>query len=105
MAIGRSLADGEGWQATPIVVAEGNRWYSSWHSHGRGHSERDDAPHASNVREYIGRYGYDIPIDARRVEEVDRVIQSPGSYYRYGKGGSVTIVSPAKGKVYFFYAG
>ncbi|MGO4736552.1 hypothetical protein AB4099_08415 [Bosea sp. 2KB_26] len=46
-----------------------------------------------------------IPMEAGRDAEADRSIQEAGSFYCYGRGGSVTIVDPVRGKVYFAYAG
>jgi hypothetical protein len=61
--------------------------------------------HSPTVDEYLGKYGFLIAIEEIRVAEVDQAIQTPGSFYKVGRGGSVTVVDPIRGKVYFFYAG
>lgn len=54
---------------------------------------------------YLRKYGFPIPIEKGRADEADRAIRSPGSFYSYGRAGSITIVDPARGKVYFAYVG
>lgn len=63
------------------------------------------ARHPPDLVEYLDKYGFSIPIEEGRLDEANKAIQSGGSFYSYGKGGSVTIVDPARGKVYFAYAG
>jgi hypothetical protein len=62
-------------------------------------------PHPPTLFEYLEKYGFSIPIEEGREAETDKAIQTSGSFYSYGKGGSVTVVDPVRGKVYFFYAG
>lgn len=54
---------------------------------------------------YLDAYGFSIPVDREYRDQMDHVIQNPGSIYTYGRGGSITVVDPARGKVYFAYAG
>jgi hypothetical protein len=54
---------------------------------------------------FLGKFGFDIEVEDVLQNEVNKAVQSPGSFYSYGSGGSVTIVDPANGKVYFAYAG
>lgn len=48
---------------------------------------------------------HDIFVEEGRDAEANRAISTPGSFYSYGRGGSLTIVDPARGKVYFAYEG
>lgn len=98
-AIGGRLSGDGGWQATPIVDR-----YSDWHPYDR-EGMGWDHPHSTNVAEFMDRYGFGIPVKKDRAAEADRAIGSAGSYYRYGRGGSVTIIDPSRGRVYFVYAG
>lgn len=90
----------EEWKRTPVDDwADGG---ARWHSHGKN----DSTPgHAADIKEYLGLYGFGIQIDQGQIDNVNRVIRTPGSFYEYGVGGSVTIVDPKHGKVYFAYAG
>lgn len=106
--LGEALEGTEGtWLVTPVDDRSTEQAVSQWHPYDnppvRG-AERiaRDPP---NVSEFLGKYGFEISIDARFEREANEAIQSGGSLYHYGPGGSVTIVDPNKGKVYFFYAG
>lgn len=86
------------WRPTPVTDdAISNRWH--------GQDEQLPLNHPVDFREYLGRYGFDIPVEQRRIDEANRAIRSPGSFYRYGRGGSITVVDTRHGKVYFAYAG
>jgi len=54
---------------------------------------------------YLSRWGFGIPIAKPLLEEVDEVLNNPGSFYTYGQGGSLLIIAPARKKVYLLYAG
>ena len=88
------------WQPTPVDDRpDGGK---RWHLHdGRG----PPPPHGPDIKEYLDKFGFSIPVDRRRIDEVNRAIRTPGSFYSYGRGGRVTIVDPQSGKVYFAYAG
>ncbi len=43
----------------------------------------------------------DVPVEDGRDDDANRAMTSPGSLYALGQGGSITIVDPALGKVYF----
>lgn len=89
----------EMWSATPIDdVSESDKWHPD-------DDEGTTRPHQPNVREYLSKYGFEIDVEPTRQMEVDRALQTPGSLYSYGRGGSVTVVDPSRRKVYFFYAG
>ncbi len=86
------------WRPTPV---DDKREEDRWHSHD---PPRKMGPHSPMIQEYIDRYVMiNIPDGAAR--EADHAIRTPGSFYTYGSGGSVTIVDPIKEKVYFAYAG
>lgn len=102
--LGEKLSGAEGtWRATPV-----DDRIDEWHPY-------DDEPgmmavelparHPPNLEEYLEKYGFSIPIEKGRTDEANKAIQSGGSFYSYGAGGSVTIIDPARGKVYFAYAG
>jgi hypothetical protein len=98
--LGEALSDGKtSWHATPIdETGSRNRWHHY-------DSETERHRHPATIREYLGAYGFSIPIEMGRDDEANRAIREAGSFYSYGRGGSVTIVDPARGKVYFAYAG
>lgn len=91
--------ESENWHSTPV---DDKGEQSRWHHY-------DDEPiranHPATIAEYLDRYGFPIPIEKGRDDEANRAIREPGSFYSYGPGGSLTIIDPAKGKVYFTYAG
>lgn len=102
--LGEMLSGAEGtWRVTPV-----DDRIDEWHPY-------DDEPgmmevelparHPPNLEEYLEKYGFSIPIEKGRTDEANKAIQSGGSFYSYGGGGSVTIIDPARGKVYFAYAG
>ncbi|MFC7396077.1 hypothetical protein ACFQU1_02560 [Chelatococcus sp. GCM10030263] len=93
------------WRPTPVGDAGDHR---EWHpyDHDPGMMTARRAPqHPPTIWEYLEKYGFIIPIEPGKDVEADQAIQQPGSFYSYGKGGSVTIVDPVRGKVYFAYAG
>ncbi|MBB3647448.1 hypothetical protein FHX14_003663 [Rhizobium sp. BK619] len=107
--LGNMLSGAKGaWHETPVDDRGDEAAISQWH-----HYDHDpqmmtiDRPqrHPPTIFEYLEKYGFTIPIEERRASEADRSIQSSGSFYSYGEGGSVTIVDPGRGKVYFAYAG
>jgi len=88
------------WQLTPVADwADGGR---NWHAYDESRSMR---PHAADIREYLDKYGFGIPIEPTRAEQLNHAIRTTGSFYSYGHGGSITVVDPRYGKVYFAYAG
>ncbi|MDE8651907.1 hypothetical protein [Novosphingobium album (ex Liu et al. 2023)] len=98
--LGEALPGGaESWHATPVDES-GVR--NSWHHYD---SEAEKHGHSATIAEYLDKYGFSIPIEKGRDDEANRAIREPGSFYSYGRGGSVTIIDPARGKVYFAYAG
>lgn len=92
------------WHPTPVEHA-GNK---DWHPY-------DDDPqmmsvtragqHLPSIGEYLDKYGFGIPVEHDYEAEANQSIQSEGSFYSYGRGGSVTIIDTIRGKVYFAYAG
>ncbi|PRH87057.1 hypothetical protein C5L14_10385 [Labrys okinawensis] len=92
------------WHRTPVGDTGDERWYP----HDDTLQMKGAAPgslHSPSIAEYLGRYGFFISIEKKRATEADQAIQAGGSFYAYARGGRVTIVDPARGKVYFAYAG
>jgi len=103
------LSGGQGaWHATPVDDRSDERALGRWHPY-------DDDPdmmsverperHPPTISEYLEKYGFYISIEDGRDGEADKAIQSTGSFYSHGTGGSITIVDPGRGKVFFAYAG
>ena len=61
--------------------------------------------HKANLKDFLDKYGFSIPIEEGRDKEINYAIQQPNSFYSYGGGGTVTIIDPRRGKIYFAYAG
>jgi hypothetical protein len=96
------------WNPTPIDDSSNDHAVRQWHPYDHDPqmmSESRPRGHSPTIREYLEKYGFTIPIEEGKDDEANRSLQSVGSFYAYGKGGSVTIVDPARGKVYFAYAG
>lgn len=98
--LGEALPGGaKRWHETPVDDSGArNTW-----NHYDG--EVDKHRHPATIAEYLDKYGFSIPIEKGRDDEANRAIRKPGSFYSYRRGGSVTIIDPARGKVYFAYAG
>ena len=103
--LGKSLPGGSTrWHPTPVSHV-GNR---DWHPHDDDTSmtlTKGEPLHPVAIAEYLEKYGFTIPIEEGRDAQANQAIREAGSFYAYGRGGSVTIVDPARGKVYFAYAG
>lgn len=98
--LGEALPGGaESWHATPVDDSGARH---RWHHYD---SEAEKRGYPATIAEYLDAYGFSIPIEKGRDDEANRAIRASGSFYSYGRGGSVTIVDPARGKVYFAYAG
>lgn len=61
-------------------------------------------PHPATVGEYLESNGLAPPIEKGRTAEADLAIQTQGSFFAYDRKGGVTVVDPARGKVYYFRA-
>lgn len=96
-----SIKLGDDWRSTPVDAARGKHPWHPYDGAGMGY----DKPHKTGVAEYLDQWGYDALIDSGWLKRADRLINSPGSFYRYDRGGSVTLLDPQHGRVYFFYAG
>lgn len=81
------------WQATPVHDDD-----RGWRPH------RGGRPPRPMIAAYLDRYGFGIDVRGHD-GKADLAVQAPGSFYTYGRGGSITIVDPRRGKVYFAYAG
>jgi hypothetical protein len=88
------------WQPTPVKdrAEDEQRWHTDGdYSVGRAHR--------ASLNEYLQHYGFPVPLEKGIDREFNDAIRQPGSLYSYGLGGSVTVVDPKRGKVYFAYAG
>lgn len=57
-----------------------------------------------DILDYICAYGFCIDIDPAVAEEANAIVNSPGSYYAYGRIG-VIVVSPGRKRVLYLYNG
>lgn len=89
----------DGWLPTPVDDTERAR---GWHDE---YSDRHRAAHRADIAEYLEKYGFGISVDRRWLDQANRAARQSGSFYRYDRGGRVTIVDPAAGYVYVAYAG
>lgn len=91
----RSSSDSSGsyydWRETPIIPDK-----IRWRSYKEGQSLR--------AYDYICRYGFCIDVDRGVMEEVNSIINTPGSYYAYGRIGLI-LVNPKKRLVVYLYNG
>ena len=92
--LGHALSGSGVWRPTP-AKDEYDRW-----NHGD-----EIGPEGPDFRNYLARYGFEIPVDQKRIDEANGVVRNPGSFYSYGRGGSVTVIDPKRGKLYYAYAG
>lgn len=92
------------WRPTP-VGEDGD--HDTWHAYDDNSEigSTRPVPHPPTIDEFLEKCGFMIPIEKGQTFEADQTIQTKGSFYSYGRGGSVTIVDPEHGKVYFAYAG
>jgi hypothetical protein len=96
-ALASSLPGGSTeWLQTPIVCVDRT---CPWKNEV---AKQTDVP---SLAGYLGRYGFDIRVDRKWHDKVNRAIRAPGSVYRYTRAGGVTLVVPADGMAYFAYAG
>ncbi|MBY5358783.1 hypothetical protein HFO97_02040 [Rhizobium leguminosarum] len=107
--LGNMLKGAKGaWRETPVDDRSDETAIGQWHPYDRDSDmmavERPKR-HPATIFEYLEKYGFTISIEHGRDDEANQSIQSSGSFYSYGEGGSVTIVDPGRGKVYFAYAG
>jgi hypothetical protein len=65
----------------------------------------DKAPTKFRAGAFLDRYGFGIDVQPGYLSDVDQAMNNAGSYYAYGRGGSLLIISPQKRKAYFLYAG
>lgn len=102
--LGAALPGGsDTWRPTPVPATGAPH---RWHRYDNDAAMRTVGyPHGPNIAEYLDQYGFTIPIKKGQDAEADKAIQSTGSFYSYGRGGSITVVDPTRGKVYFAYAG
>ena len=90
------------WAQTPVTDNDEKWGFDENYDLTTGRT-RDRSP--PDILGFLGKYGFDIEVEDALQSEVNKAVQTPGSFYSYGPGGSVTIVDQANGKVYFAYAG
>jgi hypothetical protein len=78
------------WAETPVKPSQ--RWSESKQT-GR-----------FDIYDYICAYGFCINIKQSVVDEANAIVNSPGSFYAYGRIGLI-VVSPEKNLVMYFYNG
>ena len=81
--------------------------YSSWHATpiGSSASEGADAQGSPiSLEAYHDQYGFSIQVDPVVSAQVNRIIQSPGSFYARGRIG-ILVVSPKDRLVVYMYNG
>ena len=106
--LGSMLAGAQrAWNPTPVDDSSNDHAIRQWHPYNYDPQMMSESPAARipTIREYLEKYGFSIPIEEGKDDEVNQALQSVGSFYTFGNGGSVTIVDPKRGKVYFAYAG
>jgi len=91
--------DNSHWLETPVDdrIENGRAWHS--------YVDHPATADVADIRSYLDRYGFGLPLENGRADAFNLVIRTPGSFYTYGVGGAITVVDPQHGKVYFAYAG
>lgn len=98
--LGVSLPGGSlEWQPTPIKDLDAD---DRWHA---GDDLSKGILHRALLQEYLDKYGFSIPLEKGADTEFNDAIGKSGSFYKYGRGGSITVIDTTRGKVYFAYAG
>ncbi len=98
-ALDVALDDKDGvWSSTPMddMFLESGRCADN--------EDRNKPRCQADFGKYLSRRGFGISVDKNWLARANHAARTPGSFYRYGRGGQVTIVDPAAGKVYFAYA-
>lgn len=62
-------------------------------------------PGSVSVLAYLGRYGFFIDLPQTRRTRFDAAIRAPGSFYAFGRGGRVIVISPPQKRAWVAYAG
>lgn len=84
------------WSETPITPDHYHVWKKA--------KEVGRDTGSLNIYDYICLYGFCIDIEPGIVAEANAIINSPGSYYAYGRIGLI-VVSPIKKRVFYMYNG
>lgn len=87
------------WHPTPIAESD---FDDRWTRHGGGPDPYGPPP---NLKRYLARLGFLIPLEDGRDVDFNSAIRHPGSVYSYGPGGSITVIDAKREKIYFAYAG
>lgn len=78
------------WQETPIKPSQ--KWLP------------DRKTELFRVYDYLCGYGFCLKVEKSVIDEITSIVNSPGSYYAYGRIGLI-IVSPSQKKVIYLYNG
>lgn len=84
------------WSPTPVPFHRS--WKQPYHLD-------EDQVVPMDIGNYLNRYGFGVPVDPGLRQKINFAIRRPGSFHTGGAGGSITIVDPARGRVYYAYAG
>ena len=104
------VAEGGGeWLGT----LSGGRVTSKWHEtpvpgddywQGRNGSALGRYP-APTIEAVLWRYGFGLDLPQAHQTALDAALNSPGSFYAFGRGGLVAVIVPKTSRAYVFYAG
>lgn len=111
----RIAAGGETYMASlaPIVRARG--WDGDWMPTpvpaeppwviGSGDAAFGREPGTVSILAFLGRYGFLIDIPEAQRARIDAALTAPGSYYAFGRGGRVIVLSPGERRAWVAYSG
>lgn len=85
----------EKWKHTPVDYS--TREWRNQHDESKPSDDR-------SLSHFLIRHGVFVDVPQVWIDRFDRAAQSPGSFFKRGRG-SVTLVDPANGLVYFAYSG
>jgi hypothetical protein len=88
----------ERWLTTPIKITK------PWTDHGFQETLRKFDRTSPSIANYLGAYGFGIPIKSEIENMVNDAIRKPGNFYSYGRIG-VIIVVPSIQKVIYAWNG
>ncbi|WP_144037049.1 hypothetical protein [Sphingomonas sp. TZW2008] len=97
-AMGRAEPDYYEWGRTPIPAFDRND-----DAQQKQHPTLES--YNARIADFLDRYGFHIETDPSIERSVDELISAPGSFHAAGRGGSLIIVSPARKRLVFAYAG
>ncbi|WP_425051834.1 hypothetical protein [Psychromarinibacter sp. S121] len=87
-----------GWSETPVPVEP--PWVLR-----PGHAVAGTGPDGPSILHLLDRYGGLIAIPPERRARIDTALTAPGSFYAFGAGGRVIVISPPQRRAWVAYAG